>query len=559
MDQFYLDNAALYESLVERAKPAPLARRPGQTADLAEANMIVAARIRPQLEEDLASGFPCAVYPRSDAGDVDDDDSGVVDIHDLGKPVLKSAKYEVDRLFGPEKTTEEIFDVHVKHLVPFAWNGGIGTLFAYGQTGSGKTFTVSRLEELVVDALVDLDPDSERQVSITIIELAGNAAFDLLNRRQPVSIMEDAKGVQQLVGAQECTVQEHADVQDLIERATAFRRSAPTLKNDDSSRSHSICRIRIQKHDGGGGKDGFLYLVDLAGSEGARDVAVHGADRMRETREINISLSVLKDCIRGRALADAMAEKAASRQQQGTGAIKKKQPPHIPFRQSALTKVLKHVFDPAGGRACKTAVIASWRTSGLSKNTLRYAEILRVTPPSSAAVATTAPASSTVAPASNTAASGVSTSSAKAVPNKSSPRVSAKPNSRDPDPDAASVPFRHRLRPGMVIRLKPSSSALLDGDDDVDTGSGSGSSGAPQLAVLLCPEMTSDVDSPDKARRARKAMQYVCASLVPAAGEACCYEMNLWEQFVVDSGMIDREVILEYNPETWYYYVYHIV
>ncbi|KAK8127848.1 diatom spindle kinesin 1 [Apiospora sp. TS-2023a] len=538
MDKFYLENVALYESLVERATPAPLARKAGQPTDLVEANMLVAARIRPQLGEDLASGFPCAVYPRSGAED------GVVDIHDLyhhprGKPVLKSAKYEVDRLFGPETTTEEIFDVHVKHLVPFAWNGGIGTLFAYGQTGSGKTFTVSRLEELVVEALVDLDPDSEKQVSITIIELAGNTAFDLLNKRQPISIMEDAKGVTRLVGANECFVKAHADVQDLIERATKFRRTAPTLKNDDSSRSHSICRIRI-KH---GRVDGFLYLVDLAGSEGARDVAVHGADRMRETREINISLSVLKDCIRGRAQADAIAEASRSR----PAAAKKKQVPHIPFRQSALTKVLKHVFDPAGGRASKTAVIACVNPSladvGPSKNTLRYAEILRVTAPSSAAA--TATSTSTTASTSTPAKTAAATAAASTPQQRKLQKpfqVSSKPNSRDPDPEAADVPFRHRLRPGMVIRLKPSSL------DDADK---------PQLAVLLCPEMGGDVDSPDKARRNRT-MHYVCASLMPVAGKAY-YEMNLWDQFVVESSMMDREVILEYNPETRYYYVYHIV
>ncbi|KAK7958567.1 P-loop containing nucleoside triphosphate hydrolase protein [Apiospora saccharicola] len=499
MDKFYLENVALYESLVERATPAPLARRAGQPTDLVEANMLVAARIRPQLGEDLASGFPCAVYPRSGAED------GVVDIHDLyhhprGKPVLKSAKYEVDRLFGPETTTEEIFDVHVKHL----------------------TFTVSRLEELVVEALVDLDPDSEKQVSITIIELAGNTAFDLLNKRQPISIMEDAKGVTRLVGANECFVKAHADVQDLIERATKFRRTAPTLKNDDSSRSHSICRIRI-KH---GRVDGFLYLVDLAGSEGARDVAVHGADRMRETREINISLSVLKDCIRGRAQADAIAEASRSR----PAAAKKKQAPHIPFRQSALTKVLKHVFDPAGGRASKTAVIACVNPSladvGPSKNTLRYAEILRVTAPSSAATATstsTSTTASTSTPAKTAAATAAASTPQQRKPQKPF-QVSSKPNSRDPDPEAADVPFRHRLRPA----------------------------GRPPMS-----RDGGDVGSPDKARRNRT-MRYVCASLVPVAGKAY-YEMNLWDQCVVESSMMDREVILEYNPETRYYYVYHIV
>lgn len=120
-------------------------------------------------------------------------------------------------------------------------------------------------------------------------------------------------------------------------------------------------------------EDGMLYCIDLAGSEAARDRAQHGADRMKEAREINASLSVLKDCIRGKAEADAFM---------GNNSKKK---PHIPFRQSALTRVLKHVFDPAGMRSCKTVVIACVNPSlpdiGPSKNTLRYAEMLRVLVP----------------------------------------------------------------------------------------------------------------------------------------------------------------------------------
>lgn len=262
-------------------------------------------------------------------------------------------------------------------LVPFAWNGGIGTLFAYGQTGSGKTFTVSRLEQLAIESLMDGGLEGNRQVYITIIELAGNAAFDLLNSRKPVSILEDSFGATQLSGAMEFAVQDKDDVGELVDRAAAFRRTAPTLKNDASSRSHGICRIRIKNTSAD--SNGFLYLVDLAGSEAARDVAVHGADRMRETREINMSLSVLKDCIRGKVQSDALALSQVPKSKQ--------KKPHIPFRQSSLTKVLKHVFDPAGTRACKTAVVACINPSladvGPSKNTLRYAELLRILVPTS--------------------------------------------------------------------------------------------------------------------------------------------------------------------------------
>jgi len=207
-----------------------------------------------------------------------------------------------------------------------------------------------------------------REIYMTIIDLAGNAAVDLLNERKLISLLEDSFGVTQMVGADEHQVHDKQDMSDLIEQAASFRRTAPTFKNDASSRSHAICRIRIRNPSTN--SDGLLYLIDLAGSEGARDVAAHGADRMRETREINISLSVLKDCIRGKAQADSSS---------------RRKPPHIPFRQSALTKVLKHVFDSASTRACKTVVIACVNPSladvGPSKNTLRFAEMLRVLVP----------------------------------------------------------------------------------------------------------------------------------------------------------------------------------
>jgi kinesin family protein 2/24 len=53
---------------------------------------------------------------------------------------------------------------------------------------------------------------------------------------------------------------------------------------------------------------------------------------------------------------------------------------YIPFRQSALTRVLKHLFDPCESRKCRATVIAcinpSFLDTGASKNTLRYAEML---------------------------------------------------------------------------------------------------------------------------------------------------------------------------------------
>lgn len=62
-------------------------------------------------------------------------------------------------------------------LLPWAWDGRVGTLFAYGQTGSGKTFTVSALERLVAGYLFDGTVRGDRKLHISIFELAGNSAY----------------------------------------------------------------------------------------------------------------------------------------------------------------------------------------------------------------------------------------------------------------------------------------------------------------------------------------------------------------------------------------------
>lgn len=264
----------------------------------------------------------------------------------------------------------------------WAWGGGVSTVFAYGQTGSGKTYTVSALERLVASTLTGGALEGRREMHVSIIELAGNTAADLLNARKPVSVLEDSFGATHLAGAAEHPVTDVAALLAHVDAAARFRRTASTTKNDASSRSHAVCRLRLANPALPDADDGLLYLVDLAGSEAARDVATHGADRMRETREINVSLSVLKDCIRGRAAADHVTAAAAGQ--------KKAKPPYVPFRQSALTKVLKHVFDPAASRACRTVVVACVNPCladvGASKNTLRYAEMLRVVAPAAPAV-----------------------------------------------------------------------------------------------------------------------------------------------------------------------------
>ena len=195
---------------------------------------------------------------------------------------------------------------------------------------------------------------------------------DLLNDRSEVKLLEDSLGEMQVAGVVEQQPSSAEELTALIEKGMSFRASAPTLKNDTSSRSHAVCRIRIANEDFAEIPDGLLYLIDLAGNEAAVDTKKHNKARIIETKDINLSLATLKDCIRGRSLW-GVAEKGTAKSV------------HVPYRNSVLTKVLKHVFDIKEERACKTAVLAcvtpNLADCGPTKNTLRYAETLRLPAP----------------------------------------------------------------------------------------------------------------------------------------------------------------------------------
>jgi kinesin family protein 2/24 len=80
-------------------------------------------------------------------------------------------------VYGPNQTSEDVYGDLVAPLVPWAWGGGISTLFAYGQTGSGKTHSVSELEKLAAAELMNGKLEGSRDVYICAFELVGKEAF----------------------------------------------------------------------------------------------------------------------------------------------------------------------------------------------------------------------------------------------------------------------------------------------------------------------------------------------------------------------------------------------
>ncbi|TVY58794.1 Diatom spindle kinesin-1 [Lachnellula suecica] len=284
----------------------------------------------------------------------------------------QKSSFNLDEVYGPETSTKGIYDSPggVSELADYALAGKTGMLLAYGQTGSGKTFTVVGLEELLVEKLMSA---KDREVHVCIFEVAGKNLYDLLNNRNPITTMEDLFGTVQLIGVHEKNPKTATEFLGFIEEAKSHRSTASTSKNDTSSRSHSICRIRILNPASPTATEGSLLLVDLAGSEASSDTTHHTKERMLETVEINKSLSVLKECITKRAAFTIARSEGAQKHV------------HIPFRSSKLTQVLKSAFDVQSSQSSKTIIIACIAPSILdvahSKNTFRYAETLRIPVP----------------------------------------------------------------------------------------------------------------------------------------------------------------------------------
>ena len=282
--------------------------------------------------------------------------------------------YSFDQVFGAHAAQEDIYDDAVRPVVEEVLEGFNCTIFAYGQTGTGKTHTMEGYhdwDDASSDSFADSMPSNagvipramshifahlkakgvEHSVKCTFLELYNEEITDLLavsdlvegtveaaNAKAPKHpLMEDGKGGVAVKGLEEVAVANPEEIFDHIRRGSAKRRTAETLMNKQSSRSHSVFSVTVHtKESTPDGEDvircGKLNLVDLAGSENiSRSGAVD--KRAREAGEINKSLLTL-----GRVIAALVA---------GGG--------HVPYRDSKLTRLLR---DALGGKS-KTCIIAT--------------------------------------------------------------------------------------------------------------------------------------------------------------------------------------------------------
>ncbi|KAK4749918.1 hypothetical protein SAY87_027367 [Trapa incisa] len=324
-------------------------------------NVQVLLRCRPFSEDEKRNGAPEVIKCREYQREVS------VSQNIAGKQLDRV--FTFDKVFGPNAHQRDLYDQAVIPIVNEVLDGFNCTIFAYGQTGTGKTYTmegewkrvksgsdgelpsgagvIPRAVKQIFDTLES--QNDEYSVKVTFIELYNEEITDLLapeelsklpvddKQKKQLPLMEDGKGGVLIRGVEEEIVTSASEIFTLLERGSAKRRTAETLLNKQSSRSHSLFSITIHiKEATPEGEElikcGKLNLVDLAGSENiSRSGAREG--RAREAGEINKSLLTL-----GRVI-NALVEHLG----------------HVPYRDSKLTRLLR---DSLGGRT-KTCIIAT--------------------------------------------------------------------------------------------------------------------------------------------------------------------------------------------------------
>jgi len=270
----------------------------------------------------------------------------------------------------------QVFEDLGKGVLNNAYEGYNTSLFAYGQTGAGKSYSMvgygknKGIVPITCDNLFQKITSStdgtKYEVKFSMLEIYSEQVRDLLSKTNPkggLPVRENPKlGLFYVGDLKKVAVGSYEEIDRRIEEGTANRTVASTQMNATSSRAHTVVTIEFtQKQMQNGAemaKQSVMNLVDLAGSERAESTGATG-DRLKEGAAINKSLSALGNVIS--ALADLSTGK-------GKGKVR------VPYRDSALTKLLMNAL---GGNS-KTIMIAAVSPADInydeSLGTLRYAD-----------------------------------------------------------------------------------------------------------------------------------------------------------------------------------------
>ncbi|XP_043484710.1 kinesin-like protein KIF16B [Leptopilina heterotoma] len=281
-------------------------------------------------------------------------------------------------------TQAKIYETLGESVLDSVFTGYNACLVAYGQSSTGKTYTMMgskddpgltpRLCKGIFTRITQEEDNAKTyQVFVSYLEIYNERVRDLLKPRANASglrVREHPRLGPYVQGLTRHKVSNLGSLMSYVEEGIKARKTASTLQNPNSSRSHALLTVSLapvspnnhsatatakEKDFHRGSK---LHLVDLAGSESAATCS--GIHRLKEGANINKSLVALGNVI------SALAERGSSGNVPGRR--------FIPYRDSSLTWLLK---DALGGNAT-TIMFATISPASGSYNetahTLRFAQ-----------------------------------------------------------------------------------------------------------------------------------------------------------------------------------------
>ncbi|GAB4851669.1 Kinesin-like protein KIN-7D, mitochondrial [Ancistrocladus abbreviatus] len=246
-----------------------------------------------------------------------------------------------DKVFGPNATSEEVYEVATRPVVKAAMEGVNDTVFAYGVTSSGKTHTMHT-------------PGQEFLLRVSYLVIYNEIINDLLDPTgQNLHVREDAQGTF-VEGIKEEVVFSLGHALSFIASGEEHCHVGSNNFNLLSSRSHTIFTLMIESIAHSDEYDGVIFsqlnLIDLAGSGSSKTETI--GLRRKEGSYINKSLLTLGTVI---------------------GKLSEGKAFHIPYRDSKLTHLLQSSLSGRGHVSLICTVTPTSSSIEEIDNTLKFA------------------------------------------------------------------------------------------------------------------------------------------------------------------------------------------
>ncbi|KAM3960466.1 LOW QUALITY PROTEIN: uncharacterized protein ACR2FA_005372 [Aphomia sociella] len=267
---------------------------------------------------------------------------------------------------------EKVFKTVGREVIDSLSRGCSACVLAYGQSATGKTHTMMGTETQpgliprLCTSLAELHPFdltisfldyNERVHDLLAGEVAASTCHSLPRRRgnarKDLRVREHPDRGPYVQNLRRVAVHDAQALLTLVREGAHRRRTAATRRNSTSSRSHALLELTTPT--------ATLHLADLAGSEKASWEGC-GGGRQKEGANINKSLVALSNVI------SALVSGGAGRGR------------YVPYRDSALTWLLKDCFTGGASTFIIATVSPSVACYGESASTLRWAERARQLP-----------------------------------------------------------------------------------------------------------------------------------------------------------------------------------